>query len=78
MASATKKVEHKVSWATLGSLAAAGAVTVLNATVGDAELMGSLPAAAQYVITLVVPPLITFLGGYAAPHTPRNGIRLPR
>ncbi|WKX70019.1 holin [Streptomyces sp. XD-27] len=65
------KVERKVTWATLGGLAAGAAVTLLNATVGDAELMGSLPSALQYAITLVAPPLITFLSGYAAPHTPR-------
>lgn len=71
----TRKVERKVSWATVGSLAAAGAITVLNATVGDAELMGSLPSVAQYALTLVVPPLVTFLSGFAAPHTPRLTVR---
>lgn len=66
-------VEQKVSAATLASLAAAIAITLLNATVGDTELLGSAPAWLQHLATLIVPPLITFLGGYSARHTPRLG-----
>ncbi|RSO26423.1 holin [Streptomyces sp. WAC 06725] len=65
-------VEKKVSATTLGSLGAAVAITVLNGTVGDADLMGSVPAWLQHLATLIVPPLITFLGGYTARHTPRS------
>lgn len=65
-------VEKKVSAATIASLAAALAITLLNATVGNADLMGSTPAWLQHLATLIVPPLVTFLGGYAARHTPRG------
>ncbi|TJZ55622.1 holin [Streptomyces piniterrae] len=69
----TAPVEKKVSAATLGSVAAAVAITVLNATVGDAELLGSAPAWLQHLATLIVPPLVVFLSGYNARHTPRIG-----
>lgn len=70
---ATAPVEKKVSAATLGSLAAAVAITLLNATIGDTELLGSAPAWLQHLATLIVPPLVTFLSGYNARHTPRIG-----
>ncbi|MEU7431098.1 holin [Streptomyces sioyaensis] len=70
---ATAPVEKKVSAATLGSLTAAVAITVLNATVGDTALLGSAPPWLQDLATLIVPPLITFLSGYNARHTPRLG-----
>ncbi|WP_407553054.1 holin [Streptomyces sp. Pv4-95] len=71
----TAPVEKKVSAATLASLAAAVAITLLNATLGDTELLGTAPAWLQHLATLIVPPLVTFLGGYTAQHTPRLGSR---
>lgn len=70
---ATAPVEKKVSAATLGGLAAAVAITILNGTVGDTELLGSAPAWLQHLATLIVPPLVVFLSGYNARHTPRLG-----
>lgn len=73
MAATTKApVEKKVKWATYLALLAGLGVALLNQVVADAALMGSLPPWAQFVISLAVPPLLAFLGGYQAEHTPRE------
>ncbi|WP_405883687.1 holin [Streptomyces sp. NBC_01384] len=64
-------IEKKVQASTAAGLAIGVLVTVLNAIVGNSQLMGSLPAWLQSLITLVGPPLATFLAGWFAPHTPR-------
>lgn len=64
-------IEAKVKASTAAGLAVGLLVTVLNAVVGNSQLMGSLPAWAQSLITLFGPPLATFLAGYAAPHASR-------
>ncbi|MEU5477419.1 holin [Streptomyces mirabilis] len=64
-------IEQKVQASTAAGLAVGVLVTVLNAVVGNGQLMGSLPAWLQSLITLVGPPLATFLAGWFAPHTPR-------
>lgn len=64
-------VEKKVSWATLGSFGIGVGITLLNNLQADAELLGSTPSWLQSVITLFAPPLVVFLSGYKAPHTPR-------
>lgn len=68
---ATAPIERKVTAATLGSLAAAVAITLLNATTGT-DLLGGAPAWVQHLATLLAPPLVTFLAGYQASHTPRT------
>lgn len=65
-------VEKKVTSATLAAVAVGIAVTVLNELPGNAQLLGPLPAWLQGVLTIVVPPLVTFLSGWAARHTPRT------
>lgn len=64
-------IEAKVHAATWAAALIGIAVTLLNALPGNSELMGPLPAWLQAVITVVVPPLATFLSGWAARHTPR-------
>ena len=64
-------VELKVIASTAAAGLAGVGVTVLNQTVGDEQLLGGLPVWAQTLITLFVPPAATFLGGWAARHTPR-------
>ncbi|HET6635229.1 MAG TPA: holin [Streptomyces sp.] len=66
-------IEAKVKTATWAATLVGIAVTVLNALPGNSQLMGPLPAWLQAVITVVVPPLVTFLAGWAARHTPRTG-----
>jgi len=64
-------VELKVIASTGAGLAAGVGVTVLNQTVADEALMGSVPTWAQTLITMFVPPVATFLAGWSARHTPR-------
>lgn len=64
-------IEAKVKASTLTATVVGVLVTVLNTAVGNSQLMGSLPTWLQSLLTLVIPPLATFLAGYAAPHTPR-------
>lgn len=64
-------VEAKVKASSLVAAVVGVLVTVLNSVVGNNQLMGSLPAWLQSLLTLVGPPLAVFLAGYAAPHTSR-------
>lgn len=64
-------IETKVKASTAAGLAVGVLVTVLNAVVGNSQLMGSMPAWLQSLITLFGPPLATFLAGFYSPHTPR-------
>lgn len=64
------KVETKVTAATLASFLASVLVAILNG-VNDYNLLAGLPAVVQTLLVLVIPALITFLGGYIAPHTNR-------
>lgn len=64
-------IETKVKTATWAAALVGIAVTVLNALPGNSQLLGPLPAWLQAVITVVVPPAVTFLSGWAARHTPR-------
>ena len=65
-------VEKKVTAATLAATAVGVAVAVLNAVVGDSDLLGSLPPAWQSVAVVLVPPLVTFAAAWQARHTPRG------
>lgn len=78
-AMASAPVETKVKAATGAAFFVGVAVALLNWAVGDSQLMGSLPTWGQTLVTLVVPPLVTFLSGWAAQHTPRpeTGVLTP-
>lgn len=71
---ANAPVETKVKAATSASFIVGLIVALLNYTVGDSHLMGSLPPWAQTLAALVVPPLVTFLSGWQASHTPRADV----
>lgn len=60
-----KVVEAKVTAASLVTLLASIAIALLNALQADSTILGSLPPAAQFVLIAVIPPLLTFAGGYA-------------
>jgi hypothetical protein len=64
-------IETKVKASTAVATAVGVLITVLNTAVGNSQLMGSLPAWLQSLLTLFGPPLVVFLGGFYAPHTPR-------
>jgi hypothetical protein len=64
-------VEKKVSMATLGAFGASAVVAVLNAWVGNEQLLGSLPGWLQTIVIAVGPTAVTFVSGYFAKHTPR-------
>lgn len=65
------KVEKKVAAGSLGALAAGLALAIINAVQEDAGVLSALPAGLEFVIVAALPVLATFLGGYAAPHSPR-------
>lgn len=64
-------IEKKVQASTAAGLAVGVLVTILNAVVGNSQLMGSMPSWAQSLLTLFGPPLATFLAGFYAPHSTR-------
>jgi hypothetical protein len=64
-------VEKKVTAATVGSFAASALVAVLNAWVGNEQLLGSLPGWLQTILIAFGPTVVTFASGYYAKHTPR-------
>ncbi len=68
---ANAPVEKKVKAATSAATLVGLVIAVLNWAVGDSSLLGSFPSWAQALVVLIVPPLITFLSGYQAAHTPR-------
>lgn len=68
---ANAPVETKVKAATGAALMAGVAIALLNWAVGDSQLMGSLPSWVQAAAAVVVPPLVTFLSGWKADHSPR-------
>jgi hypothetical protein len=70
-------IEAKVSAAAAGSLLAAAAVAVLNAVQDNGRLLGGLPTWVQTALLVLVPPLLTWLAGYQAPHTARPDLLPP-
>lgn len=64
-------IESKVQYASLWTLGGSVGVAILNAVAAHSELLGGLPALAQFVILAAIPPATTFLAGYVAPATPR-------
>lgn len=71
MASTSGPVETKVTSATTFALLASVVMAMLNIFVADSSLLGPLPPVVQALIIAVIPPVMTFLAGYAAPHTNR-------
>lgn len=65
-------VEKKVTAATLGTFVCSAIVAVLNALVGNEQLLGSLPGWLQTIVIAFGPTIVTFLSGYLAKHTPRQ------
>ena len=66
------RIESKVTVATIASLFAGVALAVLTAVQSDPTVISGLPPTAQFLIIAALPPVLTFLGGYAAPHTHRG------
>lgn len=71
-------VETKVKWATYAATAVGGVIAVLNWVAADSDLLGSLPPWVQAAAVVVVPPLVTFLAGWKARHTPRPNPTTPQ
>jgi hypothetical protein len=73
-------IEAKVKAATLAAFVVGLVVSTLNQTQADSQLLGSLPAWLQFVLTVAVPPVVTFLSGWKARHTPKTdpGLLPPR
>lgn len=65
-------IEAKVIASTAASGAAGIGVAVLNDVEADHSLLGGTPAWLQALILVVVPPVVTFISGYRAKHTPRT------
>jgi len=74
MGTTTKRwaIEAKVIAATAMSTGVGVAVAVLNDVEADHSLLGGMPAWAQALVLVVVPPVASFLAGYQAKHTPRT------
>lgn len=76
---AQSPVETKVKASTGAALLAGLGIALLNWTIGDSQLLGSLPSWLQALAVLVGPPILTFLSGWQAEHTPRpdTGVLTP-
>lgn len=74
MGSTAKKwlIEAKVIASTAAAAACGAGVAILNDVEADHSMLGATPAWAQSLILLVAPPLVAFLAGYQAKHTPRE------
>jgi type VI protein secretion system component VasF len=59
-----QKVEAKVVAATLGSTVISTLIAVLNVVSNDSNLISDLPLWAQFIMLVVIPPVITFWHGY--------------
>lgn len=68
---ATTRVEAKVMASTGAAFTVGVLIAALNETQTHSQLLGGLPPWLQAVISMGVPPLVTFLSGWQARHTPR-------
>jgi hypothetical protein len=68
------QLEHKTIWTTVIATLVGIAVAALNGLQAHSDLLGALPATYQTLILALVPPLVTLLAGYSAPHTERTDI----
>ncbi|MFF8290416.1 holin [Streptomyces sp. NPDC016309] len=68
-------VEKKVTAATTAAyLASTGLLAALTAVQDNAGLLGWLPNPLEPFALALVPAAITFVGGWAARHTPRGPV----
>jgi hypothetical protein len=58
-------VSPKVVVSTLVSLGASLLLAILNAVQANPDLLGSVPPVLQFLLLAIIPPLVTFLAGYA-------------
>jgi len=65
------RVELKVWASTVGGLLAGVVLAVLEALADQPAMLEGLPAWARFLIIAATPAIVTFAGGYAAPHTRR-------
>lgn len=68
---ASAPIESKVKAATIAAFAVGVLVSALNEAQANSQLLGTLPSWLQAVALVAVPPLVTFLSGWQARHTPR-------
>jgi hypothetical protein len=61
------KIEVKVVAATAATLLASVAFAVLDALAHHTEIFDALPEWLRFVILAAIPPVLTFLAGYAVP-----------
>lgn len=73
---ASAPVETKVKAATVAAFGVGVAIALLNWTEANSQLLGSLPSWLQAVVTMAVPPLLTFLSAWQAQHTSRPDMGL--
>ncbi len=73
MSSQPVHIERKVITGSLVALAAGAGFAVLNGLAGS-PLLTALPAWAQALAAVLIPPAISFLAQYATPHTVRADI----
>jgi hypothetical protein len=66
-------VETKVTAASVAAyLASTGLLATLTAVQDNAGLVSGLPDAVEPFLLALIPTAITFVGGWAARHTPRG------
>jgi hypothetical protein len=63
------RVEAKVKAAAIGTLVISLVLALLNAVVGNSQILGGFPAWLQFVLITCAPTLVAFLSGYNAKHT---------
>jgi hypothetical protein len=61
------KIEVKVVAATAATLLASVAFAVLDALAHHTEIFDALPEWLRFVVLAAIPPVLTFLAGYAVP-----------
>jgi hypothetical protein len=62
-----KTIEIKVVAATAATLLASIAFAVLDALAHHTEILDALPEWLRFVVLAAIPPVLTFLAGYAVP-----------
>lgn len=69
----TPGVEWKVLAATIATYVGSLALTIVVQALQDGSLIAVLPGPASAILAPFVPAAITFITGYLAKHTPRQG-----
>jgi hypothetical protein len=65
-------VERKVKAATVASVVAGIVLALLTWLQDNPALITALPDTIEGIVWLLVPSVLVFAAGYAAPHTPRS------